>query len=43
MKKVIIAIALVAFSGMFFASCRSKEKCAAYGSSNTPTHKTHSY
>jgi hypothetical protein len=42
MKKVIIAFALVAFSGIFFASCRSKEKCAAYNSS-VPTHKPHSF
>ncbi|MEO5642255.1 MAG: hypothetical protein ABIS12_02950 [Bacteroidia bacterium] len=42
MKKAILALALVALSGLFFTSCRSKEKCAAYSSATAPT-KAHSF
>ncbi|MCX6311533.1 MAG: hypothetical protein NT084_07830 [Bacteroidetes bacterium] len=39
MKKNIFALAIVAFSGLFFASCKTKEKCDAYKSS-IPSHHT---
>jgi hypothetical protein len=43
MKKLVFAIALIACSGIFFTSCKSKEKCDAYKSS-TPSHiKAHNY
>lgn len=32
MKKVILALAIIGSASMFFASCKSKEKCDAYRS-----------
>ncbi|MBI3510141.1 MAG: hypothetical protein HY064_05720 [Bacteroidetes bacterium] len=39
MKKIIIALALISCSGIFFASCKSKQNCDAYKSSTPAHHK----
>lgn len=41
MKKVILAISVVAFLSLVLASCSSHERCPAYGEveDNTPSNK----
>jgi hypothetical protein len=36
MKKAFLALALVAFTVMSLASCKSKEKCEAYSYNTAP-------
>ncbi len=40
MKKVILALAIVSLSGLFFASCKAQKPCDAYPHASAPAHNT---